>query len=252
VSASLRGGLGGLAAALAGRLVDAGVRLAAGRAARELARTPDGWRLVAGDTRHPEVLTADAVVLALPAAPAARLLRPLLAAAAAELAAIDYASLAIVTLAFPAGRGPAAAGSGFLVPAVEGRLIKAATFLSAKWPGRPGGPVIVRCSIGRYGEVTALQRDDDELARTATAELARAVRCPAPPIAVRVTRWGGALPQYFVGHPQRVARIRAAVAGQPGLAVCGAANDGVGIPACIRSARAAANAALAGGPVPGR
>jgi oxygen-dependent protoporphyrinogen oxidase len=64
-------------------------------------------------------------------------------------------------------------------------------------------------------------------------------------MASRVTRWGGGLPQYTVGHLDRVARIRSAVASQPGLAVCGAAYDGVGIPACVATARAAASQVLA-------
>jgi protoporphyrinogen/coproporphyrinogen III oxidase len=95
------------------------------------------------------------------------------------------------------------------------------------------------------GEEAVLQRDDDELARIAAADLAAATGVRGAPVAVRVTRFGGGLPQYTVGHPDRVARIRAGVAGLPGLAVCGAFCDGLGIPACIASARQAADQALA-------
>jgi oxygen-dependent protoporphyrinogen oxidase len=124
--------------------------------------------------------------------------------------------------------------------------VKAVTFSTVKWPHladatAPGAePLeIVRCSVGRIGEEAVLQRADEDLVALAAAELAAATGVRGAPAAHRVTRWGGALPQYAVGHLDRVAAIRAAVATQPGLAVCGAAYDGVGIPACIGTARAA-------------
>jgi oxygen-dependent protoporphyrinogen oxidase len=138
------------------------------------------------------------------------------------------------------------------VPAVDGRAVKAATFSTVKWPHlaaatEPGAePLeIVRCSVGRIGEEGLLQRTDGELAALAAAELAEATGARGGPAMARVTRWGGALPQYAVGHLDRVARIRAAVGTQPGLAVCGAAYDGVGIPACVATARTAASQVLA-------
>ena len=129
------------------------------------------------------------------------------------------------------------------MPAVDGRAVKAATFSTIKWPHLAAqGPVhVVRCSVGRIGDVAVLRRDDADLAALAAAELAEAIGIAKPPIAKRVTRWGGGLPQYNVGHLDRVARIRASVAEQPGLAVAGAAYDGVGIPACIATARSAAS-----------
>jgi protoporphyrinogen/coproporphyrinogen III oxidase len=159
--------------------------------------------------------------------------------------------MAIVTLAYPRSAFPGLAAlgwSGYLVPAVDGRAVKAVTFSTVKWPHLAGShwhgaePVeIVRCSVGRTGEEALLQRADDELAALAAAELAEATGVRGAPVGTRVTRWGGALPQYSVGHQDRVARIRSAVASQPGLAVCGAAYDGVGIPACVATARAAAS-----------
>src|SRR5690606_17123403 len=139
-------------------------------------------------------------------------------------------------------------GSGYLIPPVERRPVKAVTFSSVKWPhlaeaGRD--LVFVRCSIGRLGEEMLLQRDDAELAALAQEELTETLGVGDRPIDVRVTRWGGALPQYEVGHLDRIARARAAVAAQPGLALCGAAYDGVGIPACIASARTAVSQVLA-------
>ena len=212
-----------------------------------------GWRLTLGSAAAPEQVDADAVILAIPARPAGRLLAAVPGASAAVTAfgEISYASMAIVTLAYPRsafpGPGLAALGwSGYLVPAVDGRAVKAVTFSTVKWPHlaeatAPGAePLeIVRCSVGRIGEEALLQRADDELAALAAAELAAATGVRGAPAATRVTRWGGALPQYTVGHLDRVATIRAAVAAQPGLAVCGAAYDGVGIPACVATARAA-------------
>jgi protoporphyrinogen/coproporphyrinogen III oxidase len=182
------------------------------------------------------------VILATPAAPAARLLRDAVPAASARLAEIPYASMAIVTLAFAASDFPAQQRSGYLVPAVDGRAVKAATFSTVKWPHLAAqAPVhVVRCSIGRSGDAAVLQRDDEELAALAQSELAAAIGITARPAAHRVTRWGGGLPQYNVGHLDRVAGIRAAVGEQPGLAVAGAAYDVVGIPACIATAKAAA------------
>ncbi len=154
--------------------------------------------------------------------------------------------MAIVTLAYPAAAFPEPlTGSGYLVPAVDGHPVKAVTFSTVKWPHLAGDVHVVRCSIGRIGEEAVLQRDDAGLAALAAADLAAATGVTGKPAASRVTRWGGALPQYTVGHLDRVDRIRAAVAAQPGLAVCGAAYDGIGIPACVASARLAADQVLA-------
>jgi oxygen-dependent protoporphyrinogen oxidase len=185
------------------------------------------------------------VVLATPAAASARLLAEVAPVAAAELAAVEYASMVVVTLAFREAdvRG-LDDSSGFVVPPVDGRAIKASTFSFAKWgwvreAGAGHGLVHLRTSLGRHGEEATLQRSDDELVAASLADLAEAAGIAAPPVATHVQRWGGGLPQYAVGHLDRVVRIRAAVAAVPGLALCGAAYDGVGIPAVIASARVA-------------
>ena len=255
VFTTLAGGLGMLPAYLA-KASGAEVRTSA--MVRDLARADGGWRLTVGSAAAPERVDADAVILAVPARPAGRLLAdvPGLSAAVTAFGQISYASMAIVTLAYPRpafpGPGLAALGwSGYLVPAVDGRAVKAVTFSSVKWPHlavpAPSGtePLeIVRCSVGRIGEEALLQRADDELAALAAADLAAATGVRGAPAATRVTRWGGALPQYTVGHLDRVAAIRAAVGTQPGLAVCGAAYDGVGIPACVATARTAVSQVL--------
>jgi protoporphyrinogen/coproporphyrinogen III oxidase len=259
VFVSLTTGVG----ALPGALVKAsGADVRTNAMVRELKRTPTGWRLTVGSAADPEYLDADAVILAIPAGPAARLLKDTAGEAAARLAEIPYASMAIVTLAFRAEDFPAQRRSGYLVPAVDGRAVKAVTFSTVKWPHLAAqAPVhVVRCSVGRSGDVAVLQRDDDDLAALAAADLSDAIGVTAKSIARRVTRWGGGLPQYNVGHLDRVAAIRRAVGGQPGLAVAGAAYDGVGIPACIATARSAVDqvaaylkaTAAAGAATPGR
>jgi len=247
VFAGIRGGVGRLPDAVAAA---SGAHVRTGVMVRGLERRDAGWRLVVGPTRAEETLDVDAVVLALPATPASRLLRPAVPVAARRLAEIEYASVALVTFAFRreavAGR---LRGSGFLVPPVDRRSIKAATFSSNKWAWMADADpdlAVVRASLGRHREERELQRDDVDLAAVALDDLRHAVGGLPTPVASRVTRWGGALPQYTVGHADRVAAVRAAVAGVPGLAVCGAAYDGVGIPACIASAEKAVTQVLAG------
>jgi protoporphyrinogen/coproporphyrinogen III oxidase len=138
---------------------------------------------------------------------------------------------------------------------VDKRVVKAATYSFAKWDwvreagaGAAGGAddvLVLRCSIGRHHEEQVLQRPDEELVEAAVEDLADAIGLCVRPVDWHVQRWGGTLPQYAVGHLDRVRNIRTAVAAVPGLAVCGAAYDGLGIPACIASAETAATQVLA-------
>ncbi|MFF2999115.1 protoporphyrinogen oxidase [Streptomyces sp. NPDC057950] len=237
----IEGGVGRLPLAVAESVRARGGEIVTGAPVTELRRTrgtESGWRVVAGD----RVLHTDAVVLALPAPAAATLLRAEAPAAAGELAAVEYASMALVTLAYRRADGNLPEGSGFLVPPVDGHTIKASTFASRKWgwiDEENPGLLVLRTSVGRYGDSEVLGRDDAGLVDVSRHDLREATGLSAEPVATRVTRWDDGLPQYPVGHHTRVARIRAHVAGLPGLAVCGAAYDGVGIPACIASAYAA-------------
>lgn len=244
VFATVDGGMSRLVDALVAALRSGGAELRLGLPARELRRTGAGWRLVVGATRDAEPVEVDAVVVAVPARPTARLLSTVDASATAAVGRLDYASVGLVTLAFPALELPAL--SGFLVPATEGYAVKAVTFFTRKWSHlrHPDGAVLVRASLGRYGEEEVLQRDDADLVALVRRELARLLGIGPAPIAGAVQRWGGALPQYAPGHLDRVAAARAAL--PPTLALAGAACDGVGIPACVRSGQVAADAVLAG------
>lgn len=242
VFAGLDGGVARLAAGVRAAAEAAGALIRTGVTVRELNRRDDSWRLVCGSTRSPEIIDADAVILCCPAVPTSKLLRLVAPSASAELADIPYASMAIVTLAVR--RSTAFDGSGFLAGAGSLTAVKGATYSATKWPWlaerSPGGVVVLRASVGRRGDETLLQRDDADVVDVAVADLQRVRRTLGddlgPVVESSVTRWGGGLPQYVVGHLDRVDRIRRAIAAVPGLAVAGAPYQGVGIPACIASA----------------
>jgi oxygen-dependent protoporphyrinogen oxidase len=235
VFASLPGGLGGLPVALAesGRF-----EIRTGVTVRSLRRDGAGFVLGCGAVPSSYQVRAEQVVVAVPPAKAARMLADMAPDAAADLAGIETASVAIVSFAFGAVELPP--GSGLLVGAREGLAVKGVTISSQKWPLEAGELTLLRASVGRAREAQLLQRSDAELAALVRHELQTLLGIRADPVDTLVTRWGGGLPQYTVGHSDRVARIRESVAAVPGLAICGAAFDGVGIPACIASAVAAA------------
>jgi oxygen-dependent protoporphyrinogen oxidase len=210
-----------------------------------LERTGPAWRL--GLDGGASTLT-DGVVLSVPAGAAAELLRPHAARAATLLAAIPYASVALVSLAAPrASVERELDASGFLVPRVEGRTITACSWTSAKWPHLAGdGTVWLRASVGRDGADAALALPDMALVDAVLADLADTMALHGRPTDVRVSRWNGSLPQYRPGHLDRADAIDGDLAAAaPGVAVAGAAMRGLGIPACIRQGSAAADRVLA-------
>ena len=221
-------------------------RLRLGTTVRALERRDDGWRLVLGPTTAPEALDVDAVVLAVPAPAAAKLLATVAPDAARAAGEIELASSVVVALAFRAGD---VAGlpptSGALVAAGEPLSVKGFTHSSTKWAHLGAdGLVRLRASMGRFGEAATLQVDDGELVARVRADLATLTGLTADPVAVHVQRWGGGLPQYGVGHLDRVAAVEGGL--PDGLAVAGAAWHGVGVPACVATGRAAAQRIAAG------
>ncbi|MFJ1809438.1 MULTISPECIES: protoporphyrinogen oxidase [unclassified Streptomyces] len=235
----IKGGVGSLPLAVAESVEARGGEIHTRVAVTGLHRGPGGgWRVTAGQ----RALDADAVVVAVPAPAAAALLAAESPEAAAGLRTVEYASMALVTLAYRRAGTALPDGSGFLVPPVDGRTIKASTFASQKWgwiAEENPDTVVLRTSVGRYGETEILEREDADLVAVSRHDLRAATGLDATPLETRVTRWTDGLPQYPVGHHARVARIREQVAKLPNLAVCGAQYDGVGIPACIASAYAA-------------
>ena len=181
---------------------------------RSVTRTPTGFALECGAVPMNERIEADAVIVAAPAAKAARLLRDVAPAAATELAGIDSASMAITTFVFDGVTPPP--GSGLLVGSGERLAVKAVTLSSQKWPLEAGGRTVLRASVGRAGEPQALQMPDEDLLALVRRELRPLLGIDAEPVDATVTRWGGGLPQYGVGHVERIARVRAAVDAVPG------------------------------------
>ena len=219
-----------------------------GACVQRLSREAGGWRLELGPAGRGGTVDASAVVLALPAQRVARLLSTQIPAAATALAGVTTSSMAIVTVVTDRGTLDGHDLSGVLVPPVEDRLVKAVTFSSRKWAWvaeAAGGRDVLRMSMGRAGEEATLQRPDDDLLAAAVRDAEEMLGRGLPVVVGGVARWGGALPQYEVGHVDRVERVRAEIAAWPGLALAGATYDGIGVPACIATAGAAAAAVLA-------
>jgi oxygen-dependent protoporphyrinogen oxidase len=195
-------------------------------------------RTSAGDT-----IIADAVCLALPAYAAARLLGGVDAELASELDAIPYASTATVNLAYKRGDIPHRLdGFGFVVPFIEKRTLMACTFSSVKFAGRaPKGHALLRAFVGGALQPEMFELDEDEMIRRVRDDLRVLLGIEPPPMFAEVVKWPRSMPQYHVGHIDRVKRIEKLVAALPGLALAGNAFKGPGIPDCIRSGEAAAH-----------
>ncbi|MBU6330123.1 MAG: protoporphyrinogen oxidase [Acidobacteria bacterium] len=237
VFAGLPGGTQMLTDTLRAELERRGGDLRLGVAATGLRHEGHRWMI---DTTE-GTLPAAAVVLALPAAPSARLLAPHAPEGAAELARLEYASVAMITLAVR--RADLACdldGSGFLV-ALTDRLpaLTACSWASSKWAHLADPDIaVLRVSAGRHGDTAALALDDTALTEAIAADLTTTMGLDGPLLEVRITRWDDALPQFRPGHLGRVRALRAELdAGPPGLVVAGAAHDGLGIPSCVRQAR---------------
>lgn len=237
---SVAGGLERLVERLTASLEPAEMRLHT--AATGLIAEDGRWRLTC---RSGPDLTADAVVLTTPAFAVAPVVAAAAPEAAALLAGIRYASVVTATLAYRREHVPSLpAGSGFLVPRSENRLMTACTFSTAKWPGLGGDDLVrLRASAGRHGDDRPSRLDDDALVDRLHDELATLVGVTDAPAAWRVDRWDNGFPQYEPGHDELVGRIEAELAelsGLGGVFVAGASFRGVGIAACVQQAGAAA------------
>ena len=229
-------GLGRVVERLETRLRDAGVDVRLGVPAATVERTGSRFA-VAG-------IEADAVVLTTPAEAAAAALASVAPDAAPGIARIRYASVVMVTLAFPTAATGPLDGSGYLVPVDEQRHVTACSWGSSKWPHWAPDPdhVVLRASLGRAGDEHALDLDDEALVDATVADLRQHLGVTGDPSAARITRWPRSFPQYEPGHLDRVAAIEAAV--PAGVVVAGAAYRGIGIASCVRQGREAARVAL--------
>jgi protoporphyrinogen/coproporphyrinogen III oxidase len=241
---SLKNGLSDLIAALIHRLTDQGIVLRGGctvDALRVRSHELGRWTydVILNDG---QALSVDSLVLATPAFTSAELVRPLTPTAAGLLELIPYASTATIAMAYPhAAVSGAAEGFGFVVPRAEGRDLIAATWTSLKWPHRaPPDQLLIRCYVGGVGREAILKLDDHALVARVRAELASICGVTAEPGFVEVNRWMRAMPQYTLGHLERLHQIEAALSRYGGLILTGAGYRGVGIPDCIRDGAVAA------------
>ena len=201
-----------------------------------------GGQEIVGAASLPTTIEADAVIVAVPSTKAAELLRPCDPTLATVLSAIEYAGSAIVSLGFAREHvAHPLDAAGVVVPRREGRRILAVSFSSQKFPGRaPAGSVLMRTFVGGALDPETAALDDGRLLPLVLAELRDVLGVRGTPQLVQIDRWGGAMPQYTVGHADRVATIQRLVANHRGLALAGAAYEGVGIPQVIASGQAAA------------
>ena len=202
----------------------------------------EGGKEIAGAVSLPSTIEADAVIVAVPSGAAAELLRSADPTLATGLAGIEYAGSAVVSLGF--AREDVAHpldAAGVVIPRREGRRILAVSFSSQKFPGRaPEGSVLMRTFVGGALDPETAALDDGRLLPLVLAELRDVLGVRGTPQLVQIDRWRGAMPQYTVGHADRVATIQQLVASHRGLALAGAAYEGVGIPQVIASGQAAA------------
>ena len=247
--ASLRGGIGMLVESLGQRLGDK-VRLGAEAVALEaidsgpVGRGPR-WRLaLAGGV----ALEVDAVICAVPAFAAALILRSCAPPLSRALAEIGYASAAVVNIAWREQdfiRTPR--GFGFVAPLTERRKIIAGSFTSLKFEGRaPAGAILARGFIGGALQTDMMALNDDQMLKVTREEFRDLLGITAAPLWWRVNRWPESMPQYSLGHLQRVAQICGLGAALPGFELAGAAYHGVGIPDCILGGERAAQAIFSG------
>ncbi len=208
-----------------------------------LRREMHGWRLSCHDGSE---FAADGVVIALPVRQTAALLRDTDVSLYDELSAIPHVSSAIVNLVYRRSDIPHPMDCfGFVVPAAEQRKIIACTFSSVKFPNRaPEDLVLLRAFVGGAYRQDLLDVDEDEMLRNVREELKDLMGIASAPQHTVLARYPDAMPQYLVGHLQRMERIESLLEAHPGLALAGNGYRGVGLPDCVRSGERAADRLL--------
>jgi oxygen-dependent protoporphyrinogen oxidase len=204
----------------------------------EISRSEKCWRLRCdGDWKEFEAL-----ILALPALVAARLLQTAAPDIAGQLRAIRHSSSVIVQSAFAQSRAPRLPqGFGILIPRKENKRVRAITFVHEKFDGRvPAGGALLRLFLGGTSDDAVVRLSDEEIIELVKQELLAILNIREEPVAMRVYRWPQAMAQYEVGHLTRVELVERRLRTMPTLALAGNAYGGIGVPDCIRSGREAA------------
>lgn len=214
-------------------------RVVTGVRVQQILRNADGtWTVTGIRDGAPVIHHARAVVLAVPAYAAAELVRELAPAATQGLAAIPYAAVASVASAYRRSDvGHSLAGFGFLVPKKEQRRILGSLFSSSMFEGRaPAGTVLLTSFIGGRRNPALPAKPDAELAAIVHGELQALAGARGEPLWMNVTRWTHAIPQYNLGHRERLRPVEDAERALPGLFFCASYRGGVSVGDCIKSA----------------
>jgi oxygen-dependent protoporphyrinogen oxidase len=237
---SLRNGMQHLAETVVSRLTPSA--LVTGALVQAVQPQAGGW-LVSAGMQSDEF---DAVIVALPALAAAQVLRLASTDLAGELAAVQYSSSITVGLGYDREvRRSLPPGFGFLVPRSEGKRLLAATFVHNKFPHRaPYDRALLRCFFAGVNAENVWPFSDEQIVGIVRNELQQILGLRAEPLFARVYKWKSAMPQYGVGHLDRLDRIERLRQGLPGLALAGNGYRGIGVPDCVRSGRDAANALM--------
>ena len=201
------------------------------------------WIVTESGTDH----KFDHVVVAVPPKAAVNLLEPIAPLASAELAKIESASAAIVVLGVSATNIKRPVNTfGFVIPLSEKRRILAGSFASHKFSGRsPEDHVLIRVFMGGAMQSELLEKSDEELTTIAQEELSELIGLTGDPLVSRVVRWNDAMPQYHIGHGDRVRIIDEEIASTPGLSFTSNALHGVGIAPVIKQADQVAHEVIA-------
>ena len=236
-----RGGMGQLIDRLQTRLPADCIQL--NHSVSDLAHDAQGWRVTSersGNQRY------DAVILATRSFVSAKLLQSVHRRLADELAHIPYASAAILIAGFRRDQiSHPLDGFGTVVPLCERRKVLSISFSSVKFVGRaPDSHVLLRVFVGGACQSNLLEHTDAELEQIVFAELEQLLGTRGTPVLCELVRWPQAMPQYHLGHVERVARIAEYVAEIPRLALAGNAYHGVGVPFCVHSGELAAEQVL--------
>ena len=238
---TLSQGLGTLVDAIAAQLPPESIRL--NSPIERIERSGDAWRLFPAAAPFMEF---DALIVALPAHRAGPLLASIDAELASELLQIEYSGTAIVSLGFDLRQvGHPLDGMGAVVPSIENSPILACSFSSQKYPHRaPPGKTLLRVFVGGARRPDLAEMPDAQLLPLVLQHLRPLLQIEGDPQFCDIAHWPRTMPQYHVGHQQRVARIEARLALLPDLKMAGSAFRGVGLPDCIHGGELAAEQIL--------
>jgi oxygen-dependent protoporphyrinogen oxidase len=227
-------GLAEIVEALVDKLTQGGVQLRSGTPVKRIIKSSEGYRI---ELASGESIEASGLILASPAYASGEMLADLDPELSDVLQTIPYASTATVTLAYRQEDLPRELdGYGYVIPRAEGRRALACTWTSTKFPHRaPEGYALVRVFVGRAGQEAEIDFSENSLLDLAQEELRHTLKITAQPVLSRVFTWDRAMPQYNIGHPERLKKIEDALSRWPGLELAGNGYRGIGIPDCIHS-----------------